>query len=87
MFRNTVENFVGTNPYDACSGPGQDAWPPDVNGDAWVNIIDALLYGDHTGFSEGDAGYTRRMDLNADRVLNIMDILLLGGFSGMTCTP
>jgi len=88
VFRNTTETFIGTNPYDACSGPGQDAWPPDINRDAYVSALDVLPFVGHISAREGDALYSRRLDLNADGAISVtQDVMLFRRFFAMSCTP
>jgi hypothetical protein len=86
-FRNEAEIFIGTNRYDACSGPGQDAWPPDVSRDTYVGSLDITFFKSHIGALEGNPLYSRRLDLNMDRVVNSMDIMVLRHYIGFSCTP
>jgi hypothetical protein len=87
VFRNTIEAFVGTNPYDACSGLGQDAWPPDLTHNAVVNIADAVAFRPHMGGAQGQPNYSPRFDLTANQVVNIADVLLMAPFMGQVCHP
>ena len=86
-FDDSVEQYVGTDAYDACSGPGEDAWPPDLNRDAHVTTSDVLLYSGHLDSQEGDPAYSRRLDMNTDGVIATSDILLINPFMGRACTP
>jgi len=79
---NGAEAVIGTDPADACpDNPGDDAWPPDVNNDASVNILDVLSF---KGPISG--AYDCRYDLSANGVVNILDVLLYKQVIGMTCT-
>ena len=82
-----MEVFVGTNRYDACSGPGQDAWPPDISRDTWVNGTDILYFKGHISAAEGDPLYSRRLDLYADHLVSSLDILVVRRYIGLNCTP
>jgi len=77
-----VEVFVGTDPDDACpDNPSDDAWPPDMDKDARVTILDVLM---HKPKLSGP--YDRRYDLNTDGSVNILDVLLYKATLGMSCT-
>lgn len=74
-FRDSIEIFVGTDPFNACAddtikdNEADDKWPPDLNDDQAVNIIDRARY-----VSQLLSGiYDQRFDLNADGVLSIQD--------------
>jgi hypothetical protein len=86
-FRDEVEVFIGTNPYDACSGPGQDAWPPDTNHNAAVDVLDVVLFMGHIGSLESDLAYLRRLDIDANREINVLDVVRVRPFLGMSCNP
>jgi hypothetical protein len=80
---NGAEAVIGTDPADACpDDPSDDAWPPDINNDRSVNILDVLLF---KGPISG--AYDSRYDLNADSAINILDVLLYKPLIGMACTP
>jgi len=80
---NGAEAVIGTDPADACpDDPSDNAWPPDVNNDAKVNILDVLSF---KGPISG--AYDSRYDLNADSAINILDVLLYKPLIGMDCTP
>lgn len=83
-FSNFEEQFIGTDPADDCpDDPSDDAWPPDMNNDTSVNILDVLMY--KPQFEEG-APYDSRYDLNTDGSVNILDVVLLKPYLGMSCT-
>jgi len=79
------ENVIGTDTLDGCTDEtgDLDAWPPDMNRDTKVNILDVLLY--KPQFQEG-ATYACRYDLNASGEVNILDVLLYKSLIGTSCT-
>jgi C1A family cysteine protease/putative hemolysin len=86
-FDDDVEAYVGTDPLDACpDGPGDDAWPFDINVDTWSNILDVLLYKGQIHCQVGDLCYNPRLDLNVDWWVNILDVLLYKGNLHVQCT-
>jgi hypothetical protein len=78
------ENAIGTDALDRCTDEAGDldAWPPDINQDTSVNILDVLLY--KPRLQQG-AAYDRRYDLNTDGRVNILDPLLYKQVLGMSC--
>ena len=79
---NGAEAIIGTDPVDACpDDANDDAWPPDLNNNASVNILDVLLYKPVLG-----APYNPRFDLNADQKVSILDVLLYKPVLGASCT-
>jgi hypothetical protein len=77
-FSDVLEAFIGTNPNLAC---GVAAWPPDLNDDKTVNILDQQMMASKTF-----AVYDKRFDLNGDGRVNSTDQLLLAKLVGKTCT-
>jgi len=76
------EGFMRTDPMNACPLDAyHDAWPPDVNNDTVVDIMDVLCY-------RGVVGglYDRRYDLNADGSGDIFDVLMYRPVIGTSCT-
>ena len=49
---------------------------PDFDGDGIVGISDLLLFVDHFGLTQGDAGYDARYDLDEDGIIGFGDFLL-----------
>jgi hypothetical protein len=86
------EAWMGTDTLDACADDANDdAWPPDINNNRWVNINDVLMYRPVVGSIYGgtqplDRAYDRRFDLNADKSININDVLGMRPHVGKTCT-
>jgi hypothetical protein len=84
-FTTAAENYVGTDPLDACpDGPSDDAWPPDINMDTRANILDVLLYKPIMITSVPPS--PARFDLNADHNINILDVLLYKPIIMTQCT-
>jgi hypothetical protein len=82
-FPDGDENYIGTDSLDACpDDPDDDAWPPDINNDTRVNILDIMEYFAYGSFSGhfGDPAYAKRFDMNADGLLNILDIMTYFAF-------
>lgn len=82
------ESFIGTDPADSCpDNPADNAWPPDVNNNAWANLSDVVAYGTHFNKVMPDPAYSARFDLNASGAVNLSDIVLFGPFFNKSCTP
>ena len=85
-FSNKVERYVGTDPHDACpDNANDDAWPPDINRDTRVDVLDMVAYRPILGSAKGDANFNKRFDLNADRIVNIADLLMFKSLLGLSC--
>ena len=68
-FPTVLENGIGTDPLVACNnGIGLPDWPPDINDDVNVNILDVF-----TMFPFW-LGFSNRHDLNDDGAVNILDV-------------
>jgi len=81
-FNDDRERYLGTDAFDACPDDStDDAWPPDINKDKAVNMLDILLYKPKLP----PAPYDRRYDLNADARVSILDVLLYKPFLEKTC--
>ncbi len=77
------EGFMRTDPLNACPfDENHDAWPPDVNNDGRVNILDVLRY---KPVLRGP--YDRRYDVNTDGAINILDVLIYKSWIDTFCTP
>jgi hypothetical protein len=86
-FDDDVEAYVGTDPLDDCpDGPGDDAWPFDVNVDTWSDILDVLLYRAIIQTRVGEPDYDPRFDINADGWVDILDVLLYRENLHVQCT-
>jgi hypothetical protein len=76
---DTAEGFIRTDPLSACPiDDHHDAWPPDVNNDGSVNILDILGYKPII-----NGAYDRRYDSK----VNILDVLLYKTLLGKSCGP
>jgi hypothetical protein len=87
-FPDLDENHVTTNSLSRCtSGPRDDAWPPDLNMDTDVNILDVLALKPAFRSQDGDVDYNRRADLDTSDSINILDVLALKPSFGASCSP
>ena len=55
---------------------------PDFDGDGIVGISDFLLFVDHFGLTQGDAGYDARYDLDGDGTVGLSDFLIFANAFG-----
>ena len=89
-FDDDAESYIGTDPLDACPdvhgspglcpGPtcdGDDAWPPDLDVNAFVDVVDVLKFKGNLLKHSGEPGYIQRLDLYADGFIDIVDVLEL----------
>jgi hypothetical protein len=85
---DSAENIIGTDPSDDCpEGTWDDAWPPDNNNDAAVDILDVLRYKGKLQYCQPYPPYNPRYDLNADGTVDILDVLMYSSEDmGVTCT-
>jgi len=58
----------------------------DINGDGYVNILDAVILGTKFGLKTGDPGWDPNADLNQDGYINVKDVILLGMNFGAHCS-
>ncbi|HEY5625875.1 MAG TPA: cohesin domain-containing protein, partial [Dehalococcoidia bacterium] len=87
-FSDCLEAFYGTNPNLNCASPGDpDTWPPDVDGNNWVNILDPLDFRQEWRATPAGGGYSARLDLYPDLQINLTDILVLMTWWNVTCVP
>ena len=83
-FSSGVETSAGTNPLAHC---GPNAWPADVNNDAFSDITGVSALMANFGLSVPPA--PARQDIAPDPVdgfVDITDITKMGGFFGKTCS-
>ena len=91
-FTTAVEEYVGTDPLDACpDDPSDDAWPLDINNDRIINLGgDLSNYIGRLGATGGpppSSNWWKRLDLNMDNFLNLGgDVSMYVGMFGETCT-
>jgi peptide/nickel transport system substrate-binding protein len=56
----------------------------DINGDAIVDILDAILLANSFGLTLGNPGFNPAADLNGDNTINILDAILLANNFGFS---
>jgi hypothetical protein len=86
-FTNSAEQYLGTDPADACpDNTSDDAWPLDMNKDKLLNLTgDVAKYVGKISCSLSSPA-CRRLDLNADGVVNLTrDVGMYTGRLGQTC--
>ena len=85
VWADCVETYLGTVLGDNCKGapgPGGDAYPPDINVDGSVNMLDVFpMFPFWLGSSP-----TGREDLNADGSVNMLDVFLMFPSWLQTCS-
>jgi bacillolysin len=88
-FATTLEAFIGTDPLASCPAQlSDDAWPPDVDNNAVVNVLDlSTMGGSPFGADSGEPSYWNRVDITADGTINVLDLSTLSAFFGFSCTP
>jgi len=62
------------------------AWPPDINNDTMVNVLDLLLFRGRIMSTLGEPGYEERFDLSFDGTINIVDMVTMKPFIMESCT-
>jgi hypothetical protein len=88
-FTTTIEQYVGTDPLDACrDNPSDAAWPLDVNNDGQVSVVgDVLNFRGRVGAIPGAPNWSQRLDFNGDGQISVVgDVLMYRGLIGETCT-
>jgi hypothetical protein len=96
FFRDDVELFIGSDPFDACAddtipnnerGPAYGepvpAWPPDFNDTGKVTSGDLQLFAQHYASAEA---YDRRYDLNGTGKITTGDLQILATYWQMSCS-
>ncbi|MCJ7511281.1 MAG: dockerin type I domain-containing protein [Dehalococcoidia bacterium] len=87
-FPTMYEVAMGTDPADACpDNPNDAAWPPDINNDTTVNVLDALLFSPVLNQCWPSSLYNPRFDINADRCIDQTDMYIVGKYMLTNCTP
>jgi len=90
-FENDVEQYLGTDPLDACpDNPSDDAWPLDNNVDGYVTVSgDVYSYVGKNNCVVENNPECKRLDLNMDGVVKTegdnSDVDLYNGKIGQTC--
>ncbi len=82
-FLDSVETYIGTDPAKAC---GVNAWPPDVDGDGAVTILDMTNVANAFLTRIGDLKYNKRLDMDADGAITILDMTIVSNYFLQQCT-
>ncbi len=90
---DTNESYIGTDPHDDCRDDGNDnAWPPDIDNNAWVNTLDMMAFKPHLNCHLGQACYSKRYDLAGstpgvpDGAINVLDMIAIKPYLNKRCT-
>jgi hypothetical protein len=89
-FNDCVETYLGTDPLDGCpDDPSDDAWPPDINMDTRVNVLDlfAFVNAGVLACTAGDPCYDIRFDVSVDGSINVLDLYSLVPLLATQCSP
>jgi len=88
-FQRAVEAYVGTDPLDACpDSPTDDAWPPDIDMNTVVDVIDAVAFLAGFPSAEGSPGYSQRLDMAENNgVIDVIDAVAFLIHFPSACTP
>lgn len=92
-WKDDEEDYIGTDALDDCTDqPGDaDAWPPDINMDTSVNVLDmfAFVNAEVMGCAVGDPCYDPRFDLIPDGYVSTLDLFIYvqRHLLGMECRP
>ena len=78
-FTDSLETFVGTSPQDGCE------FPPDIDGNGSVNILDVGALRPAFNSVADDPNYRARLDLDANEAINILDFGFLRLWFDDTC--
>ena len=85
-FSDAAERRMGTDQLANCPTTyGMDAWPPDINRDTHVNILDVSLFRPVLMRQEGKFSYNARFDLKTDGEVNILDVSTYRPAIGSSC--
>ncbi len=84
-FSDKVETYVGTDPNKTC---GLNTWPPDVDGDGTVTLLDMTNVANSYLTKTGDAKYNKRYDMDANGAIAIEDLNIVASYFLQNCaTP
>ena len=74
-FLDAVEICTGTDPLDGCPDDlSDDAWPPDINMDAVVDVVDVVLFLNAFPSAQGSPNYSGRLDMAENNaVIDVID--------------
>ena len=82
-FTDTKELFMGTDPNKVC---GVNAWPPDIDGDQAVTILDMTNAANSYNTKIGDPKYNKRYDMDTDGAITIADLNIIASYFLQRCT-
>ena len=82
-FTDTKELFIGTDPNKVC---GVNAWPPDIDGDQAVTILDMTNAANSYNTKIGDPKYNKRYDMDTDGAITIADLNIIASYFLQRCT-
>jgi hypothetical protein len=88
-FTTTVEEYVGTDPLDACpDNPSDDAWPLDNTVDTEIDVTgDVYNYVGRVGATSGAPNWSQRLDIDMSGDISVTgDLGMYAGMIGETCT-
>jgi len=89
-FNDNIECYLPTDARDNCrDGPGDDAWPLDINMDTWVTMADVNRYAGRLGSTGGPPPspmWLKRLDFNKDNWITMADVNKYAGKLGSKCT-
>jgi hypothetical protein len=89
-FKDNIECYLPTDQSDNCrDGPGDDAWPLDINMDTWVTMADVNRYAGRLGSTGGPPPspmWLKRLDFNKDNWITMADVNKYAGKLGSKCT-
>ena len=84
-FTDSIEQYLGTDPTDACpDGSWDDAWPLDIDKDRVISVTgDVFNYVGRIGTKPGQPGWWQRLDFDADGAISVTgDVFLYVGRIG-----
>ena len=74
---DNVETSPGSDLDNCSDGGDDDAWPPDIDGDTVVTMLDVDPLNAAFGVSLGDCLYGPRLDLQFDGTIDVVDVMVL----------
>jgi hypothetical protein len=91
-FTTAIENYLGTDPLDACpDDTSDDAWPLDIYVDGVITVVDdAWNFRDRIGETGGQPpspNWWVRLDFDMDNFITVTgDVFMYKGMIGETCS-
>ena len=89
-WKDSIECYLGTDPFDPCPDSlADDAWPPDIDKNRIVSAFDILAMAGslNLGLTAADPGWVQRHDLDGNGVISGFDVLAMAPElnAGATC--